>query len=132
MLAYDYPILGFFWTFLMFFVFVMWFVILFRVIVDIFRSHDMGGVAKTLWLILVFVLPFLGVFVYLIARGHRMAEHDQVQTKATQDAMDAYVRQTAATSSSSSADELQKLAALRDSGVLTEAEFAAQKAKLLA
>jgi len=131
MVAYDYPILGVFWTFLIFFVFVMWFFILFRVIVDIFRSHDMGGFVKVLWLIFVLFLPFLGVFVYLIARGRHMAERDQAEAKASQEAMDAYIRQTA-TTSTSSADELTKLAGLRDSGVITEQEFAAQKAKLLA
>ncbi len=74
MLAYDYPLLSVFWTMLWFFVFVIWFVLLFRVIGDLFRSHDIGGLAKTLWLILVLILPFLGVFIYLIARGNAMGE----------------------------------------------------------
>ena len=72
MLAYDYPLLGIFWTMLWFFLWFAWIVILFRVFADIFRSHDLGGFAKALWSIFVILVPFLGVFVYLIARGHHM------------------------------------------------------------
>ena len=76
MLAYDYPLLGLFWTMLWVFLWVAWLFILFRVIVDIFRSHDMGGWGKALWVLFVVVVPFLGVFVYLIARGRQMTERD--------------------------------------------------------
>ena len=129
MLAYDYPLLGVFWTMLWFFLWVIWLILLFRVIGDVFRSHDMGGVSKALWLIFVIVFPFLGVLIYVIARGHQMSRRDMERMKAQQDAFDSYVRQTAG--ASSSADEIAKLAELRDRGVITEADFQAQKAKVL-
>jgi hypothetical protein len=130
LLAYDYPLLGVFWTMLWFFLWFAWLILLFRVFADVFRSGDMGGFAKALWIIFVIVVPFLGVLVYVIARGKSMTQRDLDNARASQQAFDDYVRQTAG--SSSSADELTKLAALRDQGVLSEAEFAAQKAKLLA
>ena len=132
MLAYDYPLLGAFWTLLWLFLWIVWIFILFRVIFDIFRSHDLGGWGKALWLIFVIILPFLGVFVYLIARGHKMAERDVVQAQEQDRAFRAYVQQAAASSGGTSADELAKLADLRDKGVITPAEFEAQKAKILA
>jgi len=128
--AYSYPLLGAFWTMFMIFIWIIWIFILFRVIIDIFRSHDMGGGMKALWLLFVIILPFLGVFVYLIARGHKMAEHDLDQAKANDQAFKAYVQDAAG--STSSADELAKLADLKAKGVLTEDEFNQQKAKLLA
>ncbi len=131
MLAYDYPLLGVFWTFIMWFLFFAWIMLLFRVIADIFRSHDMGGGAKALWSIFVIVIPWLGVLVYLIARGGKMAENDQARAQAQQDAFQSYVRETAGTGAGT-ADELAKLADLKAQGVLTDAEFAAQKAKILA
>ena len=130
MLAYDYPLLGLFWTMLWFFLFVIWLILLFRVIADIFRSHDMGGFAKALWLIFVIIVPFLGVLVYVIARGHSMAQRDMESMQAQQQAFDSYVRQAAG--SGSTAAELEKLVDLRDRGVITEQEFQTQKAKLLA
>ena len=130
MLAYDYPLLGFFWTMLIIYIWIAWLFLLFRVIVDIFRSHDMGGFAKALWAIFVVVVPFLGVIVYLIARGHGMAERQYAEAKAQQSQFDNYVRETAG--STSTADEIDKLAGLKAQGVITDAEFAAQKAKLLA
>jgi len=130
MLAYDYPLLGVFWTFLIFMLWVVWLIMLFKIFADIFRSHDMGGGAKALWSIFVIFLPFLGVLVYLIARGGKMAERDIADAQAQQQAFDAYVRQTAG--SGGTADELSKLADLRDRGVITPAEFDAQKAALLA
>ena len=129
MIAYDYPILGFFWSTLIFFLWIMWFFLLFRILADIFRSHDLGGFAKTLWIIFVIFLPFLGVFVYLIARGNEMRSHAIEDAKSQKAQFDDYVRSTV--SSSSVTDDLAKLAALRDQGVLTDAEFAAQKARLL-
>ena len=130
-LAYDYPLLGMFWTFLLFFIWIAWIVVLFRVIFDIFRSKDLGGFAKALWVIFVILLPFLGVLVYLIARGHSMTERDMQEAKSQEQAFQAYVKQ-AAGSGGGSADELTKLADLRDKGVISDAEFQAQKAKLLA
>ncbi len=129
MLAYDYPLLGVFWSMLIFFLFFAWLVLLFRVFADIFRSQDMGGWAKALWSIFVILLPFLGVFIYLIVNGRAMGDRAAADAQQQQAALDTYVRQTAGTAGP--ADELQKLAALRDNGTLTDAEFAAQKAKLL-
>ena len=132
MLAYDYPLLGMFWTFLWFFLWIAWIVVLFRVIFDIFRSKDMGGVGKALWVIFVIFLPFLGVLVYLIARGHGMGERDLAEAQARETAFRSYVQDAAAPSGGGSADELTKLADLRDRGVISEDEFQAQKARLLA
>jgi hypothetical protein len=129
-LGYDYPLLGFFWSMLIFFLWIAWFMLLFRILADIFRNHEMGGFAKTLWVIFVIFLPFLGVFVYIISQGDSMNQRDLQSAKAQQDAFDGYVRQTAGTTSS--ADEIAKLAALKDKGTITDAEFAAQKAKILA
>ena len=131
-MGYDYPLLGMFWTFLWFFLWIAWIVVLFRVIFDIFRSKDMGGWGKALWVIFVIFLPFLGVLVYLIARGHSMSERDLADAQAQEQAFQTYVRSAAATSGGGSADELTKLAGLRDQGVITDAEFQQQKAKLLA
>jgi type VI protein secretion system component VasK len=130
MLAYDYPLMGIFWSMMWFFLWIIWIMLLFRVIGDIFRSHDLGGFAKVLWLLLVIVLPFFGVFMYMIARGRAMAQHDMDAAQAREEQMRAYVQQAA--SPSGSADELAKLAELNQSGVLTDAEFAQQKAKILA
>jgi Short C-terminal domain len=130
-LAYDYPVLGAFMTLLWFFLWVVWIFILFRVIVDIFRSHDLSGWGKALWLIFVLVLPFLGVLVYVIARGKGLGERDMAEAQARQDAFSSYVRDVAG-SSGGTADELSKLANLRDKGVITEVEFQQQKAKILA
>jgi hypothetical protein len=131
MFAYDYPILGLFWTMLIFFLWFAWLMLLFKVFADIFRSEDLGGFSKAIWTIGVIILPFLGVFVYVIARGKSMGERDIARAKANDAAFRSYV-QDAAGSSTGTADELARLAQLRDSGVLTDAEFAQQKAKLLA
>ncbi|MFT3851790.1 MAG: SHOCT domain-containing protein [Ilumatobacteraceae bacterium] len=131
MFAYDYPLLGFFWTVLMVFLWVAWIILLIRIFGDIFRNRDMGGGAKAFWSIFVIIFPLLGTLIYLIAHGSGMARRDQQQAQQAQEAFDQYVRQAAGTSASS-ADELTKLASLRDQGVISDAEFAAQKAKLLA
>ncbi len=128
MLAYTYPLLNIFWTMLEFFVFFLWIWLLIVIFMDIFRSHDMGGFAKALWVIFVIILPFLGVLIYLIARGGSMHERAVAQASQQQKAFDDYVRKTA---SSSSADELSKLADLKAKGVISDTEFEAQKAKLL-
>jgi hypothetical protein len=128
-LAYDYPLLGAMWTMFVFFLWIAWLFLLFKIFGDIFRSKDMGGGAKALWCIFVIIAPFLGTFIYIIARGQGMGERD-IEAYQTQKAQfDAYVKETAG--SGSSADELAKLADLKASGVLTDAEFQAQKAKLL-
>ena len=131
MLAYTYPLLNIFWTMLWFVAFFVWIWLLVMVFFDIFRSHDMGGFAKALWVIFVIVLPFLGVFVYLIARGGGMHDRSAQQAKQQQQQFDDYVRQTAG-AGTSTADQLSKLSDLKSQGVITDAEFEAQKAKLLA
>ena len=128
-LAYNYPILNLIWTMFVFFVFILWIWLLISVFMDIFRSHDLGGAAKAAWVLFVIILPFLGVLVYLIARGGKMHERAAEQAAQQQKAFDAYVKQAA--SSGSSADELAKLADLKEKGAITDAEFEAQKAKLL-
>jgi uncharacterized membrane protein YcjF (UPF0283 family) len=130
--TYQYPILDFFLTMLYFFLFVIWIWLLIMVFMDVFRSHDMGGWAKALWVIFIIVLPFLGVFVYLIARGGKMHERQAAQAAQQQQAFDQYVKEAAGTPGSTTADQLSKLSDLKTSGVLTDAEFEAQKAKILA
>jgi hypothetical protein len=129
MLAYDYPLLSVFWTMLWFFAFVIWIWVLVAVFIDIFRSRDLSGWGKALWFLFVLFVPIIGVLTYLIARGHKMQEHAQQDARAQDEAMRAYVQDAAGTPSS--ADELQKLAGLRDHGVISEAEFEREKAKIL-
>ena len=130
--TYQYPILDFFLTMLEFFLFIIWIWLLIMVFVDIFRSRDMGGLAKALWVIFVIIIPFLGVFVYLIARGGKMHERAAAEQAQQQKAFDAYVKQAAGTTGDTSADQLSKLADLKSQGVITDAEFEAQKSKILA
>jgi hypothetical protein len=119
-----------FWSMLWFFLFFIWIWILIMVFADIFRSHDMGGFAKALWVIFVIFIPYLGVFVYLIARGHKMHEHAVEAAQAQDAAARAYIQQAAGTSGST-ADELQRLADLKAKGVIDEAEFQRLKAKAI-
>ena len=130
MLATTYPLLDFFWTLLEIFLLIVWIWLAISVFFDIFRSHDMGGVAKALWVLFIVIFPFLGILVYLIARGGKMHERADAAAARQQRAFNAYVQQTAGTSSA--ADQLTKLADLREKGVLTPEEFEAQKAKILA
>jgi ABC-type multidrug transport system fused ATPase/permease subunit len=130
--TYQYPILDFFLTMLYFFLFIIWIWLLITVFIDIFRSHDMGGWAKALWVIFIIILPFLGVLVYLIARGGKMHERAAQEAAQQQKAFDQYVRQAAGTPGATSADQLAKLADLKSQGVLSDAEFETQKAKILA
>jgi heme exporter protein D len=130
MIAYDYPILGLFWTMLIFFLWFAWIMLLFRVFADIFRAKDMGGFAKALWSIFVLFVPFLGVFIYLIVRGRAMTDRDIEDAQAREEQFRSYVQQTAG-AGSGTADELTKLAQLKVQGVITDAEFEQQKAKLL-
>jgi ABC-type multidrug transport system fused ATPase/permease subunit len=129
MLAYTYPLADLFGTMLGLFVFFIWFWLLIVVFGDIFRSRDMGGGAKALWVIFVIIFPFLGILIYLIARGGSMHERAEAAAQQQQKAFDDYVKQAA--SAPSSTDELAKLADLKEKGVITDAEFEAQKAKIL-
>jgi hypothetical protein len=128
--GYSYPILGAFWTILMIFLWVIWFWILITIFIDIFRSHDLNGWEKALWFIFVLFLPLIGVLVYLIARGSKMQQHAQRDAQVQDQQFRQYV-QEAAGSGQSTADQLAKLADLRDRGVITPEEFASQKAKIL-
>jgi ABC-type multidrug transport system fused ATPase/permease subunit len=128
--SYSYPVLGAFWTVFMIFLWVIWIWILITVFIDIFRSRDLSGWAKALWFIFVLVFPLIGVLVYLIARGGKMHERAERQAQAQEQQFRSYVRQTA--SSATPADQLAKLAGLRDRGVITAEEFDREKAKILA
>jgi len=119
-----------FWSMLWFFCFLIWIWLLIVVFGDIFRSHDIGGFAKTMWVIFVIVLPYLGVLVYLIARGNKMSEHAMEAAKAQDQAMQAYIRQAAGTGGSA-ADELQRLTNLKAQGTIDDAEYQKLKAKVI-
>jgi hypothetical protein len=131
-LAYDYPLLSVFWSMLLFFLWIMWFVLLFRVVVDVFRDDELSGLAKTGWLVFTILLPFLGVFVYVIARGKDMGRREAAQARAQQDAFDARIKEAAgATGRPSSADELSKLSEIRARGDITDEEFRRAKELVL-
>ncbi|MBV8560096.1 MAG: SHOCT domain-containing protein [Acidimicrobiia bacterium] len=118
-----------FWSMLYFFLFFIWIWLLITVFADIFRSHDLSGGGKALWCIFVIFLPYLGVFVYLIARGKKMGEHAMQDAQAQDRAFRAYVKD-AAGSGSSPADQLAQLAQLHDQGVIDDAEYARMKTKV--
>ncbi|MCU0260613.1 MAG: SHOCT domain-containing protein [Ilumatobacteraceae bacterium] len=120
-----------FWSILWFTLFFMWIWLVISIFADILRSPDLGGWGKALWTIFVIFLPFLGVLVYLIARGHKMQEHAVQQAQAQADAQQAYIRSVAG-SSSSSADEIARAHQLLESGAITQEEFETIKAKALA
>jgi hypothetical protein len=132
MLAYDYPLGGVFLSMLYFFLFFIWIYILITVFIDIFRSNDLNGWIKALWCIFIIIIPFLGVFIYLIARGGKMQQRSMKDAAEQKSEFDAYVRQTAGTSGTDVASQLSQLADLKAQGVLSDAEFEAQKAKVLA
>jgi hypothetical protein len=127
--ASNYPFLNIFWTILIFFAWVAWVWIAITVLVDIFRRRDISGVAKTLWVIFVIVLPFLGVLAYLLIYHDGMAERSGKEAAATQAQFDDYVRRTAGTGGAAS--EIEKAKQLLDSGAITQAEFDAIKAKAI-
>jgi len=129
--SYSYPILGAFWTIFLIFLWVLWFWVLITIFIDIFRSDDLSGWGKAGWFIFVLLIPLIGVLVYLIVRGGKMRQR-QVQDAQAQDQQFRSYVQDVAGSQTSSADELAKLADLRDKGVITAQEFESQKAKLLA
>jgi len=128
--SYSYPLLGAFWTIVEIFLWVIWIWILIYVFIDIFRSRDLSGGAKALWFIFVLFIPLIGVLVYLIARGGKMHERAVQEAQQQDQAFRAYVKDAA--SSGSSADQLAKLADLRDRGVISPEEFEREKAKILA
>lgn len=130
MLAYSYPLLDVFWTMFEFFIFFIWIWLLIIVFGDIFRSRDMGGLAKAFWTIFVIVIPMLGVLIYLIARGGSMQERAVQRAQQQDQAFQAYVQEAAGPSSP--ADDLARLADLKASGAITEEEFQVAKAKALA
>jgi hypothetical protein len=129
-LAYDYPFLDILWTMLIFFCWVIWFWLLITIFVDIFRRRDTSGFSKVLWIIFVIVLPFLGVFIYLIVNHDGMAERNINQARAQQAQMDDYIRSTAG--GGGAAAEIERAKGLLDSGAISQAEFDAIKAKALA
>jgi ABC-type multidrug transport system fused ATPase/permease subunit len=128
----SYPLLNIFWSMFIFFLWVIWIWILIMVFIDIFRSHDLGGFAKALWFLFVLFIPLLGVLVYLIARGGKMHERAAQQAQRQDEETRAYIQQAAASSPASTADQLAKLADLRDRGVISAEEFDREKAKVLA
>ena len=128
--SYSYPLLGAFWTIFMIFLWVIWFWILITVFIDIFRSHDLSGWGKALWFVFVLFFPLIGVLVYLIVRGGKMHERAVRQAQQQEEQFRGYVQEVAG--SESVADQLAKLADLRDRGVITAEEFDREKAKVLA
>ena len=129
-LAADYPFLDIVGTMLIFFAWVIWFWILIRVLVDVFRRHDLSGWSKAGWTLFMIVLPFLGVLIYLIAHGKEMGQRDIEQAQANQAQFDEYVRSTAA--SDGGAAQIAQAKSLLDSGTITQAEYDTLKAKALA
>jgi Phospholipase_D-nuclease N-terminal/Short C-terminal domain len=127
--AADYPFLDIFWTMLIFFMWVIWIWILVTVLMDLFRRHDIGGWGKAAWTLFVVVLPFLGVFMYLITQGKEMAERRAAEVQASQASFDSYVRSVA--SNGGATDQIAKAKELLDSGAIDQAEFEALKRKEL-
>ena len=129
-LAADYPFLDVLWTMIIFFVWISWFILLFHIVADVFRRHDIGGGKKAVWLIFVLFVPFLGVLIYLIANADDMARRNAESAAAAKTDMDEYVRSVA--SSGGAAAEIERAKGLLDSGAISQAEFDAIKSKALA
>ena len=130
MIATDYPFLDLMWTMVIFFMWILWFWLLFTVFADIFRRHDLSGLGKTGWLIFAILLPFLGVFIYLIVNHDGMTQRSMNEAQTQRAQMDDYVRNVAG--SGGAAGEIEKAKGLLDSGAITQAEFESIKAKALA
>ena len=128
--AADYPFLDVLWTLLIFFLWVMWFWLLIVIIGDVFRRRDIGGGKKTIWLIFILFVPFIGVLAYVLANSDGMAERNMERARGQRAQIDEYVRETAG--SGGAAAEIDKAKQLLDSGAITQAEFDAIKAKALA
>ncbi|MFF9639940.1 SHOCT domain-containing protein [Kitasatospora aureofaciens] len=144
LLAVDYPVLNIFWTMLELFLWILWFFLLFKIISDIFRSHDLGGWGKAGWLVLVIFLPLIGILAYLIARGQSMGMRDVEQAQQADAAVRAYIRNAAGTPGGtpgagapdggggrSHVEDLARLADLRDRGAISDEEYQKAKDKLL-
>jgi hypothetical protein len=129
LLAASYPFLDVLWTMFIFFLWVIWFWLLFTVFVDVFRRHDIGGGKKALWLIFVIILPFLGVFIYIIVENDGMTQRNLERAQAQRAQFDDYVRETAG---GGAAAEIANAKTLLDQGTITQAEFDAIKQKALA
>jgi hypothetical protein len=129
-LAADYPFLDVLWTMLVFFLWIGWFTLLFHVIGDVFRRRDASGWKKTIWLLFMLFVPFIGVFAYLIANGDDMARRKAEAAVAAKGEMDEYVRSVAG--SGGAAAEIERAKGLLDSGAISQPEFDAIKAKALA
>ena len=132
MLAADYPFLDLMWTMLIFFIWILWFWLLFTVFADVFRRHDISGWAQAAWLIFTILLPFLGVFVYLITQNTGMTERNLERARAQKAQFDDYVRQTAGESGGGATAEIERAKSLLDSGAINQSEFDAIKQKALA
>jgi hypothetical protein len=130
MVLADYTFLDAFWSLLVFFLWVAWFILLFHIVIDVFRRRDASGWKKAIWLVFILFVPFLGVFVYLIVNSDDMARRNIEQTQAAREDMDAYVRSVA--TEGGAAAEIERAKGLLDSGAITQAEFDAIKAKALA
>lgn len=131
MLAAQYPLLDIFVSIIEFFVLFLWIFLLVNILFDLFRSHDLKGWHKALWLLLLIVLPLFGVLIYLIVRGGGMHQRSVQRAQDQQKAFRQYVQQTVTSEGSSSADQIARLAELKDKGALTDAEFEREKAKVL-
>jgi len=129
--ASSYPLLNVFWTIFEIFLWVIWIWILIWIFIDIFRSRDLSGWAKALWFLFVLFIPLIGVLVYLIVRGGSMHERAVQDAQRQDKEFRQYVQQAAATAPASTADQLSKLADLRDRGVISAEEFDREKAKVL-
>jgi hypothetical protein len=120
-----------FWSMLWFFFLFIWIIVLFHVLTDLFRDHSLSGLAKTLWVLFLVFLPFLAVFVYLIARGPGMTERAAAQHQRAQQQFEGYVRDVAATSGATPAEQIAKAKELLDAGAIDQSEFDRLKAKAL-
>jgi hypothetical protein len=129
--AADYPFLDVLWSMFVFFAFVIWIWLLITVFSDIFRRHDVSGWGKAGWIVLLIVLPYLGVFIYLIANGKGMAERRIKDASAAQAQFDSYVRDVASEGGGAAA-EIERAKQLLDSGAIDQQEFNAIKQKALA
>jgi signal transduction histidine kinase len=130
-LAYDYPLLGVFWTAIWVFLMILWIFLLFRIVADVFRDDALSGWAKTGWLVFVILLPFLGVFVYVTVRGKGMGRREQREAQVKQEAFETYMRELAGDGSKSEAEQLAKLSEVRARGDISDEEFRRAKEKIL-
>src|SRR3954451_20100849 len=131
-LATDYPFMNIFWSMLVFFCWVIWIWMMIAIFTDVFRRRDIGGFAKAAWCFFLIVLPFLGVFIYLISQHDKMAARNMERATAMQQQFDEHVREVATANGAGAADEIAKAKGLLDSGTITQPEFDALKAKALA